>query len=425
MSITSEPRARRRIVPLPRATWLAVPLAALAMVATLPGRTHGLGVVTEPLLADLQFDRVGYAALNLWATLLGALFCVPCGWLLDRAGTRSMLAGLTLSLGVVVIAMSALPPGAAMLWAQLFVLVLLTRGLGQSGLSVASLALLGKAAGRRNGLSVGAYSFLVAVGFSGSFGLIRRVEQEWHVGWRELWGGLGVALIGLAVLFALAVRPAPREEPGDRAASADGMPLLGALKTPAFWVFGLATSFYGLVSSGISLFNQAILAERGFDRQVFLTITAFSPLVGLAANLGGGWLAARWSLRGLLAVALVLLAGALAAFPFVTTLAHVYAYASVLSAAGGFLTVVFFAAWGALFGPAHLGQVQGAAQMLTVLASALGPLLVATSQRLYGSYTPLMQALAAVSILFALASWLVPLPCPSGVTDADCCPSRH
>ena len=32
--------------------WAHVGLAALAMVATLPGRTHGLGLITEPLLAD-------------------------------------------------------------------------------------------------------------------------------------------------------------------------------------------------------------------------------------------------------------------------------------------------------------------------------------------------------------------------------------
>ena len=33
--------------------------AAAAMVATLPGRTHGLGLVTEPLLADLGVVGVG------------------------------------------------------------------------------------------------------------------------------------------------------------------------------------------------------------------------------------------------------------------------------------------------------------------------------------------------------------------------------
>ena len=48
-----------------------------AMVATLPGRTHGLGLITEPLLADLGLDRVPFAALNFWATLLGAAFCLP------------------------------------------------------------------------------------------------------------------------------------------------------------------------------------------------------------------------------------------------------------------------------------------------------------------------------------------------------------
>ena len=62
------------------------------MVATLPGRTHGLGLVTEPLLRDLHMERVQYGTINLWATLLGGLFCLPWGWLIDRLGTRVMLA---------------------------------------------------------------------------------------------------------------------------------------------------------------------------------------------------------------------------------------------------------------------------------------------------------------------------------------------
>src|SRR5689334_10350881 len=63
--------------------WANLGVAALAMVATLPGRTQGLGLVTEPLLADLHLDRVTYAAVNLWATLIGSLFCIPCGRLTD------------------------------------------------------------------------------------------------------------------------------------------------------------------------------------------------------------------------------------------------------------------------------------------------------------------------------------------------------
>ena len=49
--------------------WIVLLLAAAAMVGTLPGRTQGLGLVTEPLIADLAISRVDYAQLNLWATL--------------------------------------------------------------------------------------------------------------------------------------------------------------------------------------------------------------------------------------------------------------------------------------------------------------------------------------------------------------------
>ena len=34
--------------------WVMLLLAAAAMVGTLPGRTQGLGLVTEPLIADLR-----------------------------------------------------------------------------------------------------------------------------------------------------------------------------------------------------------------------------------------------------------------------------------------------------------------------------------------------------------------------------------
>ena len=33
--------------------WNAIVVGAIAMVATYPGRTHGLGMVAEPLLSDL------------------------------------------------------------------------------------------------------------------------------------------------------------------------------------------------------------------------------------------------------------------------------------------------------------------------------------------------------------------------------------
>src|SRR5262245_59378646 len=81
--------------------WVNLGLAALAMVGPLPGRTQGLGLVTEPLLRDLRLDRVLFAEINLVATLLGSLFCLGIGRLIDRRGSRLVLSLVTLGLGVV------------------------------------------------------------------------------------------------------------------------------------------------------------------------------------------------------------------------------------------------------------------------------------------------------------------------------------
>src|ERR1700694_1446796 len=86
--------------------WANLGIAALAMVGTLPGRTQGLGLITEPLLVDLRIDRVAYATINLWATLIGAAFCLPCGRLTDRFGSRIVLTTISLALGLTVVGMS-------------------------------------------------------------------------------------------------------------------------------------------------------------------------------------------------------------------------------------------------------------------------------------------------------------------------------
>ena len=115
--------------------WTQVLMAAVLMVATFPGRTQALGLITEPLLRDLHLDRVTYAQINLWASLLGALFCFPAGWAMDRIGLRIStsvcLAGLVAT--VVAFANAGENLGA------FFVILLATRGLGQSALSVFSI----------------------------------------------------------------------------------------------------------------------------------------------------------------------------------------------------------------------------------------------------------------------------------------------
>jgi MFS family permease len=389
--------------------WVHVAVAALAMVATLPGRTHGLGLFTEPLLRSFPIDRERYGLLNLGATLLGALFCLPCGWLLDRLGTRVVLAGVMAALGAVVMAMSRLPGGEAGAFpVALFALILLTRGLGQSALSVASLALAGRAAGRRGGLETGVYAFLTSIGFLAAFTALREVVRADPDDWRTPWAGIGVGVLVAAAVAGVLVRdPDAATEAGTPAGGA-GRTLGQALRSGTFWAFALGVSFFGMVSAGTSIFNESLLAERGFGKGVFLAVTLAGIPAGLAANLLGGWLATRVRLGRLLAAGLGLFAAALAAFPAVNAECQAYAYAVAAAAAGGVITVCFFTVWPRAFGAAHLGRIQGAAQLLTVLFSAAGPYLFGAAKTRLGAYTPLFPYLAAAAAGLALFAALLP-----------------
>jgi MFS family permease len=389
--------------------WALVGVAALAMVATLPGRTHGLGLITEPLLADLHIGREDFAALNLWATLLGALFCLPCGWLIDRLGIRRVFLGIVLSLGGVVVVMSRLSAEYAVfsVGVDLFLLVLLTRGFGQSALSVVSLTTVGRAA-QRSALAMGVYACLVSIGFMAAFKGIGVAFQHGGHDWRTVWAAIGWALICCVAPFAL-LTPTVQQVPSSREEEhpTTGKSLGQALRDPTFWVFAVGTSLYGLITSGVSLFNQSILAERHFNRDTFLEVTPVAPLVGLAGNLMAGWLAQRWGLARILTAALLLLSASLCAFRWISTETELYLYVVAYGLAGGMVTTVFFGAWPRYFGQRQLGRIQGAAQMLTVLASAVGPLLFAASKERLGSYVPLFFAGAAMSALLAACAWLI------------------
>ncbi len=410
----------RETEPVSSWRWVHVGVAALAMVATLPGRTHGLGLFTEPIRKTFGLNTESYGLLNMGATLLGALFCLPCGGLIDRLGTRGVLTGVMAALGAVVVVMSQLEgeSSSSVLLVNLFLLILLTRGLGQSALSVASLSLIGRTASRRGGWTMGVYSVLVSAGFLSAFWILGDVVKRYPNDWRAAWAGIGIAVIAAGLLSGalirqriLDTRPSEKEE-STEAGTEISRTLGQALRTPAFWTFAVAVSFYGMVAAGTSLFNESILQTLFPDdtKRIFVNVTRLAIPVGLVSNLLGGWLLMRWSMSRMLAGAMIALAVALAVFPSLAAEWQVYLYAAVLAAAGGIITVCFFAVWRAGFGPAHLGKIQGAAQMLTVLFSALGPPLFGSAKARLGSYLPLFPYLAAAALALALTTWLAGLP---------------
>jgi rhodanese-related sulfurtransferase len=183
-----------------------------------------------------------------------------------------------------------------------------------------------------------------------------------------------------------------------------------ALRSPAFWVFALASSVYGLVASGIGLLNESILAERGFAPDVYYTALAVTAITGLGGNFAAGALAPHVSLRVILVTALAVLASGLTALAHVSTRTQVMGQAVAMGIAGGFITVVFFSFWGHAYGRRYLGRIQGAAQAMTVVASAVGPLFLAVWVERTGSYAVAFYLLAMIVAVLGVAAGLVSIP---------------
>jgi MFS family permease len=260
------------------------------------------------------------------------------------------------------------------------------------------------------------FSVVMSIGFMVAFPLVGMFVQT--AGWRSAWQAIGLTLaLGLAPLAWFVVRRSPEScgcEPDGVPDSArppeDGIPWQQALVTPAFWIFAIGTALYGLVASGIGLFNESILAERGFGPEVYYQTLVITALTALAGNGLGGWLAGRYNLLALLGAALAVLALGVVVLPFVTSIAQVIAWAVAMGLGGGLMMVLFFTVWPRVFGRRHLGVIQGAAQALTVLASAIGPVLLAWCVDATGSYRAAFLLFAALIASVAIASRRVRLP---------------
>lgn len=183
--------------------WVNVAVAAVAMSATLPGRTYGLGLIKEQLRADLGVSDLRFTVLNFWAIVIGAA-CVPvAGRLIDALGAHAVLAlvGGALGASVVLMSRAAGEP-------ELAAALTLVRGLGQGALSVVAIALVGKWFRRRAGAAMGAFTLLLAIGFVAPIFLVKAAVRA--AGWRAAWEGVGLALpFGLVPLGLLLARSTP------------------------------------------------------------------------------------------------------------------------------------------------------------------------------------------------------------------------
>ena len=389
---------------LPYYGWMIVALAALAMVATLPGRTVGLGLITESLISEFGMTRTEYAKFNMIATLLGTAGALIAGPLTDRFGIRITLSGTLILLGCLVMSMSQWVTAATVM-----AFLILTRTVGQSALSTISVTSVGKWFTTRLAIAMGVFSVIVAIGFS--VAIVGAQTQIAIVGWRKVWMTIGLSILILGLLcVALARRGESSHQASEELGNGTVLTLREALLTPCFWVFAIGMALYGGLIASVSLFNESILQELGFGQETFRYAMAGLMSAGLLGNMIAAWSARRIGLPRVMAVSLAILTIVMLTYDRLQSDWQVITHAGIFGFCGGVFSVLFFTGFGQAFGHTHLGKIQGCAQALAVIASALGPWWLADVQQRLGSYFFAMTSAAPVFALVAICAWFTRIP---------------
>ena len=399
--------------------WVNLGVAALAMVGTLPGRTQGLGPRHRAAAARprarpraVRGDQPGGDARGL-AVLPGHRAAGRPGGQPRRAHGARGVAGRRRSL-----AMSARDRASL----ALLVLLTLTRGLGQSALSVASLAMVGKWFSRRLSAGMGVYAVVMTHRLHDRLPAVQAAAES--KGWRAAWAGVGLALIAglapIAWLFArrtpeavgLTIDGAPGRRHRVRGGRGIGRHAGHRPRGAAFWVFALAASVYGLAASRHRALQRVDPGRAAASTPACYRTTLVDHRARRAssATSRAGALAQRGSLRSLLGrVHAVPGRRARDAAPPARRVARVRERGRD-GPRRGLPDGRVLRFWGQAYGRAQLGRIQGAAQILTVLASAVGPLMLARSSPGPAPTPPRSTRSTAVVIALAIAGAIVRLP---------------
>ncbi len=388
--------------------WVIVGIAMLATFASGPGQSYLFSVFIDPIIEDTGISRTGISTLYAAGTFLSAAMVFFISRLADARGPRLTLTVIAFCFGLACFGM-AFASG----WLMTAVALAALRGLGQGALPINGTLLMAQWFVRRRGRAMAIAGLGGALSTATLPPLARLLID--NIGWRESYLVFGIAIWAVVVPVAiLLVRNRPEDvglhpdgadEPpvGEAPVTASGEPVRHkVLNTRMFWFLAIPMAMPGLVDTALIFHQASIFAERGLSPTVAATAFAPMALTTAAFGFGAGFLTDRFGPRPLYIVGLLVLCIPPLVLQFISNTPAAFAYGMIMGAGSGIAMMVSRIAWSYYYGRHGLGSVQGAAVMVSIIGSALGPLLLAFIRDQSDSYT------VALLVMFGLmASSLV------------------
>lgn len=374
--------------------------AVLGCVAI--GAVFSLAVLLGPMGAATGWSRAGLSAAMTLAFLSMGVAGFGWGLLSDRIGPRAVALAGSLLLGLACVLASR---AGSLLQFQLAYGVLL--GAAAAAFFAPVIAATAAAFERRRNLAISLVSAGVGVAPMTLSPLVAWLITRYD--WRTtllIVGVLAWALTLPAVWFVRAAPAAHAAAPAQAAVGAPPATMAQALRSRAFIVLGLAFFACCAAHSGPIFHTVSYAIGCGLPVTAAVTIYSMEGAAGLGGRLLFGALADRYGAKPILVGGLLVQALAAAAYLAVDQLDGFYAVALVFGMAYGGTMPLYASLARDAFDPRILGGALGAANLLSSLGMALGPVVGGWLYDRYGSYTwlylgSMLVGLAAAAIALA------------------------
>ncbi len=404
--------------------WVIVAVASLGIFASGPGQSHTFSVFVQPISADLGISSATIATAYGLATLAAAFLLPKMGKMVDQYGPRRILFLVTIALGCACLFFGA---AANVLW--LAVGFGLLRFFGQGSLMLGCANLVSQWFAKSRGFAMS----LMALGFGISMAVHPPLAEYLlgEYGWRKAWVIMG-ALTWLIMLPPIALflfnKPedvglhpdgeTSTDEDGQPSAVVSGLTLKEARGERAFYILSLGWFLLAMLVTTLHFYQVSILTSQGLSSEAAasaFTISAFvmvgaMPLVGRAFD--------RFRTKYVFAFALFITSAALWAITLATSYPAAIVYAVLFGINNAFTMTMFGYIWPRYFGRKHLGEVQGAGQMIGVVGASLGPLPVGLAFDFIGTTDLTIRLLALLPVAAAIIAVMF-LRTPAGVADQE------
>ncbi|MEX0927347.1 MAG: MFS transporter [Dehalococcoidia bacterium] len=382
----------------------------MARYASSPGQTHTFAVFLEPIKSDLEITDTTISSLYLASSLVAAFMVIVIGRLYDKVGVRVLLPVSGLLIGLAALWMSQVSSEA-----DLFIAFAALRTLGQGALGMITATMVSVWFIRRRATAL-AVMMLGSALASGTFPSLASSLSGW-LGWREAWVVFAfipwVLVIAPAILLvrrspeAMGLVPdgAGRGGISRRAAPVErSFTLRGAMGERSMWLLMFAGAAQSAISTSLMFHQVSLLGDRGLSPGAAAAMFGVTAPMMLVGQFTSGFLADRYPIRMVIAGGQVLLFASIATIAVVGNVWQATAYAVLLGFSLGLLLNSLLSIWPSYFGRAHLGSIRGVGQWSTMVAAAIGPLPLAISRDVTGSFGAGLLVLAVLPILCGLAA---------------------